>query len=287
MWNKKQWPKKGGTIICKAILGLCVLTLITSFTFSTHSSSSSSTPPKKKVIVLDAGHGGRDPGAIGKSSREKDIALQITLKLGKRLEAELPNTKVIYTRKTDIYPNLYERPQLANKHHADLFISIHLNAGGTTTRRVKNKQGKWITQKVPDTSAKGTETFVLGYNSMENQDVAIRENASILLEENHEANYGGFDPKDPSSYIVFKVLKRKYRDRSIHLAKLIQTEYSKAGRHNRGIKELPLAVLKTAGMPAVLTEVGFISNSEEEKYLMSAKGQETIVNSLFNAIKKF
>ena len=122
---------------------------------------------------------------------------------------------------------------------------------------------------------------------MENQDVAIRENASILLEDNHEDNYGGFDPKDPASYIVFKILKRKYRDQSIRLAKLMQSEYSKIGRANRGIKELPLAVLKTAGMPAVLTEVGFISNSEEEKYLMSEKGQDAIVNSLFNAIKKF
>ncbi|MBD1430280.1 MULTISPECIES: N-acetylmuramoyl-L-alanine amidase [Sphingobacterium] len=242
---------------------------------------------KGKVIVLDAGHGGKDPGAVGKLSREKDIALDITLKLGKKLEAEIPGTKVIYTRKTDVYPNLYERPALANKHHADLFVSIHLNSGGETTRRVKNKKGHWVTQKVLNTAVKGTETFVLGYNSMENQDVAIRENASILLEDNHEDNYGGFDPKDPASYIVFKILKRKYRDQSIRLAKLMQTEYSKIGRANRGIKELPLAVLKTAGMPAVLTEVGFISNSEEEKYLMSDKGQDAIVNSLFNAIKKF
>src|SRR5690606_10978130 len=164
---------------------------------------------------------------------------------------------------------------------------IHLNAGGTTTRRVKNKQGKWVTQKVANSSARGTETLVLGYNSMGNQDVAIRENASILLEENHEENYGGFDPKDPSSYIVFKVLKRKYRDQSIRLAKLMQTEYTNIGRTDRGIKELPLAVSKTAGMPAVLTAVGFISNSEEEKYLMSEKGQDAIVNSVFNAIKKF
>lgn len=270
--------------------GIFVLILTSSFSnTSPNDLSSSNHPPKPKgkVIVLDAGHGGRDPGAVGKLSREKDIALDITLMLGKKLEAELPGTKVIYTRKTDIYPNLYERPALANKHHADLFVSIHLNSGGETTRRVKNKKGKWVTQKVLNTAAKGTETFVLGYNNMANQDVAIRENASILLEENHEENYGGFDPKDPSSYIVFKVLKRKYRDQSIRLAKLIQAEYKNIGRGDRGIKEGPFAVLKTAGMPAVLTEVGFISNSEEEKYLMSTKGKEAIVNSLFNAIKKF
>lgn len=286
MWNKQQWTKKF-TFIRQFVLSLGILIVITSFSSSKDPGPSSSTQASKRIIVLDAGHGGRDPGAVGKLSREKDIALQITLKLGKRLEAELPNTNVVYTRKTDVYPNLYERPQLANKHHAELFVSIHLNAGGTTTRRVKNKQGRWITQKVPNSSARGTETFVLGYNSMANQEVAIRENASILLEDNHEDNYGGFDPKDPSSYIVFKVLKRKYRDQSIRLAKLMQEEYVKIGRVNRGIKEGPFAVLKTAGMPAVLTEIGFISNSEEEKYLMSSKGQDAIVNSLFNAIKKF
>ncbi|MGN0004119.1 MAG: N-acetylmuramoyl-L-alanine amidase [Sphingobacterium composti] len=284
--------KKVKSIICSVknlAIALGLFTLIGSFNIPSidYSLDNDNPKPNGKIIVLDAGHGGRDPGAVGKLSREKDIALAITLKLGKKLEAEIPGTKVIYTRKTDIYPNLYERPALANKHHADLFVSIHLNAGGTTTRRVKNKKGQWVTQKVSNSSAIGTETFVLGYSNMANQDVAIRENASILLEENHEQNYGGFDPKDPSSYIVFKVLKRKYRDQSIRLAKLMQEEYVKAGRGDRGIKEGPFAVLKTAGMPAVLTEVGFISNTEEEKYLMSEKGQEAIVNSLFNAIKKF
>lgn len=280
--------KKVGHLI-KTFIGACLFILVSSFKNSTFNEF----PPtinnqsEGKVIVIDAGHGGKDPGALGKLSREKDIALQVALKLGKKLQTELPGTKVIYTRNNDVYPNLYERPALANKHHADLFISIHLNSGGETTRRVKNKRGKWVTQRVTNSSAKGTETFVLGYNSMDNQDVAIRENASILLEENHEENYGGFDPKDPSSYIVFKVLKRQFRDQSIRLAKLIQTEYQKSGRGNRGIKELPLAVLKTAAMPAVLTEIGFITNSAEEKYLMSDSGQETIVNSLFNAIKKF
>lgn len=283
--NNKVKSIIGSVATLAIILGL--FPIISSFKSHSSERPHLSEISKGKVIVLDAGHGGKDPGAVGKLSREKDIALAISLKLGKKLEDELPGTKVIYTRKTDIYPNLYERPALANKHHADIFVSIHLNAAGTTTRRVKNKQGRWITQKTSNNSARGTETFVLGYNNMQNQDVAIRENASILLEENHEENYGGFDPKDPSSYIVFKVLKRKYRDQSIRLAKLIQEEYVKAGRSNRGIKEGPFAVLKTAGMPAVLTEVGFISNSEEEKFLMSSKGQEEIVNSLFNAIKKF
>lgn len=246
--------------------GCAILTLVTSFKNSPQKNASISANDKLKVIVIDAGHGGKDPGAVGKLSREKDIALQVALKLGKKIEANLAGVKVVYTRKSDTFPKLYERPALANKNKADLFISIHLNAGG---------------------SASGTETFVLGYNSMVNQDAAIRENASILLEDNHEDNYGGFDPKDPSSYIVFKLMKRQYRDRSIKLAKYIQAEYSSQGRVNRGIKELPLAVLKTAAMPAVLTEIGFISNSREEKYMLSAHGQAEIVNNLFNAIKKY
>lgn len=242
---------------------------------------------KIKIIVLDAGHGGKDPGAVGKLSREKDIALEITLKLGKRIEKEMPGVKVIYTRATDVYPELHERPALANKHHADLFVSIHLNSAGYTTRRVRNSRGRYVNQKVLNTSARGTETFVVGYNRMDNQDVAIRENASILLEENYEENYDGFDPNDPSTYIVFQLMKRQYREQSIRLASYMQAEFNKSGRPNRGVKEGPFAVLRTAGMPAVLTEVGFISNPEEEKYMMSAQGQKEIVDQLFNAINTY
>jgi len=287
MLRNKRVKKIIGSVTI-LLVSICQFPLISSFTNSSSEITRNPELPKSKgkVIVLDAGHGGKDPGAVGKLSREKDIALQVVLKLGKRLESEIPGTKVIYTRSTDLYHELYKRPEIANKNHADLFVSVHLNAAPATTRRVKNSRGKWVTQKTAN-SARGTETFVLGYNSMDNQEVAIRENASILLEENHEENYGGFDPKDPTSYIVFKLLKRKYRDQSIRIAKLMQTEYTNAGRASRGIKEGPFAVLKTAGMPAVLTEIGFISNAEEEKYLMSDKGQETIVNSLFNAIKKF
>ncbi len=231
----------------------------------------SDNPPQGlKVIVLDAGHGGKDPGAVGARSREKDVALQVVLSLGKKIQRDMPGVKVIYTRTGDTYPKLYERPALANSNHADLFISVHLNSAGRSGR-----------------SARGTETFVLGFNNMVNQDVAIRENASILLEDNYEENYGGFDPNDPSTYIVFQLMKRQYRDKSIKLASYMQAEYTRSGRINRGVKELPLAVLKTAGMPAVLTEIGFISNSEEEQYMMSGKGQEEIVENLYNAINTY
>jgi len=138
-----------------------------------------------------------------------------------------------------------------------------------------------------DTSASGTETLVLGFSRTGQQDVAIRENASILMEENYKENYGGFDPKDPSSYIIFSLIKRKYREQSIRLASYMQDQFKGSNRVDRGVKEQSLAVLATAGMPAVLTEIGFISNPEEERYMNSAAGQEAIVTDLFNAINTY
>jgi N-acetylmuramoyl-L-alanine amidase len=245
------------------------------------------TQRKLKTIVLDAGHGGHDSGAVGRQSKEKDIALQVALKLGKKIQKEFPGIKVVYTRTTDVYPKLYERPALANKHHADLFISIHCNSGGASSRRVKNSRGKYVTQRVLNTSAKGTETLVLGFSRTGDQDVAIRENAFILMEENYKENYGGFDPKDPSTYIVFSLMKRRYREQSIKLASYMQDQFAGSNRTDRGVKEQSLAVLATAGMPAVLTEIGFISNPDEERFMMSSAGQESIVNDLFNAINTY
>ena len=242
---------------------------------------------KLQTIVLDPGHGGHDSGAVGRQSKEKDIALQVALKLGKKIQKEFPGIKVIYTRTTDVYPKLYERPALANKYHADLFISIHCNSAGTTSRRVKNSRGRYVTRKILNTSAKGTETLVLGFSRTGDQDVAIRENASILMEENYKENYGGFDPKDPSTYIVFSLMKRKFRESSIRFASYIQDQFKGSGRTDRGVKEQSLAVLATAGMPAVLTEIGFISNPDEERFMMSSVGQESIVNDLFDAINTY
>ena len=241
---------------------------------------------KVKVVVIDPGHGGRDTGAVGRKSKEKDIALQVAKKLGKRLEDGL-GVKVYYTRTTDIYPALYERPALANKHKADLFISIHCNAAGESTVRRKNARGRYYTTTTRNTSAKGTETLVCGSGRLDQQDVAIRENASILLEEGYQDNYGGFDPKDPSSLIVFGLMKRQYRTQSIKLASHMQDEFTASSRTDRGVKEQSLAVLATAGMPAVLTEIGFISNPDEEDFMISDYGQSQIVTNLFNAIKTY
>ncbi len=228
-----------------------------------------------KTIVIDAGHGGEDGSTHGSMSKEKDVALQVALKLGKEIEARLPDIKVVYTRKTDVFVKLYDRIGIANREKADLFISIHCNS-----MPLINYKGR----RIPDPTTRGTETFVAGFNRLGEQDVEIRENASILLEKDYKSNYGGFDPNDPESYIIFSLMKNAFRDQSIKLASLVQDEYVKEGRVDRGVKEKGLAVLQRAGMPAILTEIGFISNPEEERYINSDEGQQKIVDNLVNAI---
>lgn len=242
---------------------------------------------KLKTIVLDAGHGGDKPGARGKSSLEKDIALEVTLKLGKAIEEALPGVKVVYTRTTDVDMDLYKRIEFANEKKADLFISIHCNAAANRRERRRNKAGKYYYVNVPNTTPRGTETLVSGFNRLGEQDAAVRENADLLLEENYEENYQGFDPKDPESYIILSLMKNQYREQSIRLASNIQDEFTKSGRIDRGVKEQGLAVLARAGMPAVLTEIGFISNPQEEQYMKSQSGQSEIVKNLLDAIKAY
>lgn len=227
-----------------------------------------------RTVVLDAGHGGAKPGTRGARSLEKDVVLQVVLKLGKAIEKEIPGVKVLYTRTTDVDVELYKRIEFANQHRADLFISVHCNA--TPIRRGRQ-----------DKTVRGTETFVSGFNRLGEQDAAIRENADILLEDNYEENYQGFDPNDPASYIVFSLMKNHYRDQSIRLASFIQDEYVKSNRVDRGVQEQSLAVLARAGMPAVLTELGFLSNPNEETYMLSENGQAEMVKNLVNAVKSF
>lgn len=254
---------------------LAVSLILTTSSFQT--TPQSDTPPPKKTftVVLDPGHGGAALGAVGRRSKEKDIVLEVSKKLKKELEVKL-GINVLLTRSSDVDVPFRTRSELANKNHADIFISIHANSANTARR--KNPQ------------VTGTETLVLGFHRMNEQDVAIRENADMLLEENYEENNAdliGFDPKDPSSYIVFKVMKRQYRERSIRLASMMQNEYVTSNRPNRGVKEQGLAVLARASMPAVLTEIGFISSPTEEDYMLSEAGQAEIVKNLFNAIKNY
>lgn len=252
---------------------------------------------KIKTIVLDAGHGGKDGQTRGDYSTEKDVALKTALRLGKAIEENMPDVKVVYTRTEDIFVPLYDRIGLANNVKADLFISIHCNdmpvyRKTITTGYKRGKNGKKIpirkTVSSKSTSTKGTETFVSGMGRMNEQDEVIRrENESILLEENYKENYEGFDPSNPENFIILSLMKNAYRTQSLKLARLVQDEYVNAGRINRGVQEKSLAVLARAGMPAILTEIGFISNPEEEEYMNSEAGQTEIANGLLTAIKNY
>lgn len=250
------------------------------------------TPYRIKTIVVDAGHGGHDGATKGVYSREKDIALKVALRLGKAIEENLKDIKVIYTRTTDVFIPLYERIGLANDNKADLFISIHCNS--MPIKRVvsgyrKDSRGRRIPiyKSVQSTSTKGTETFVSGFGRLDEQDVVMRENESILLEKDYKDKYDGYDPKDPESIILLSLMKNAFRDQSIRLATFIQDEYILSGRVDRGVKEQSLAVLARAGMPAVLTEIGFVSNPEEEDYMNSELGQMEIVANLLKAIQTY
>lgn len=249
---------------------------------------------KIKTIVIDAGHGGKDGSTKGLYSTEKEVALKTALRLGKLIEENLKDVKVIFTRQEDVFVPLYERIGIANDAKADIFISIHCNDMPVTASRyisgyVKNKKGKKVpvykTRYAKSTSTRGVETFVSGIGRVNEQDDAIkRENAAMFLEDNYKENYDGFNPDDPESAIILSLMKNAFRTQSLKLAKLVQDEYVNVNRVNRGVQEKSLAVLARAGMPAILTEIGFISNPSEEDYMNSEEGQAEITNCIFKAI---
>ena len=224
-----------------------------------------------KTIVIDPGHGGNKPGARGSFSTEKNVALEVALKLGKRFEEDMPEMKVLFTRKTDVDVDFLKRAAIANNAKADLFISIHCNSVASSMAR----------------STYGTETFVAGLHRIDEQNVAIRENADIKSEKNYKEKYDGYDPNDPETFIILSLFRNNFRAKSTEIARLIQSNYAKNERLNRGVKEQGLLILQRAGMPAVLTEIGFISNPAEEKYMNSDKGQDEIVDAIFKAVKQY
>jgi N-acetylmuramoyl-L-alanine amidase len=225
---------------------------------------------KTWVIVIDAGHGGKDPGAIGSISREKNINLAIALKTGEYLEQNIKNVKVLYTRKTDVFMELRDRPEFANKNNADLFISIHSN---------------WISKN----TIKGTETWIMGpAQDEQNLEVAMKENEVILLEDDFSTKYEGFDPKSPESYIMFTVMQNTFQKQSTLLASSIQGQFKNhTGRIDRGVKQAGFWVLYMTTMPSVLVETGFITNAEEEKYLVSNEGQDFIASAIYRATRDY
>lgn len=222
-----------------------------------------------KKVVIDAGHGGKDPGALGKKTQEKDIVLDVALRLGKMINDSLPEVETTYTRKTDVFIPLNERAEIANKNGADLFISIHANW-------VKNNE------------IRGAETFVLGlHRSKENLEVAQKENSVIVLEDDYTNTYEGFDPNEPESYIIFELMQNLYLEQSILMASMVQDSFGKIERNNRGVKQAGFLVLRQTSMPSILVELGFLSNAEEEAYMASEKGKKELVNSLFAAFKHY
>ncbi|MDH5379685.1 MAG: N-acetylmuramoyl-L-alanine amidase [Cyclobacteriaceae bacterium] len=224
-----------------------------------------------RTIIIDAGHGGKDPGTMGKIAKEKDIALNIALKLGGYIEKYIPDTKVIYTRKSDKFIPLQGRAEIANKNNADLFVSIHVNS-------ISGKP-----------SVAGTETYVMGLHKEEaNLKVAMRENSVIRKEENFEKVYEGFDPDSDESYIIFHLYQSAFFESSVKLAEKIQTQFGKrVGRHDRGVKQAGFWVLWSTTMPSVLVETGYITNPEEEKYLNSTEGQALLASGIFRAVRDY
>lgn len=225
---------------------------------------------KTFTIVIDAGHGGKDPGARGRIINEKAINLAVALQFGRMIERNDQDVRVIYTRKTDRFIELDERANIANRNKADLFVSIHTNA----VRR--------------GNPVHGTETYTLGLaRTEENLDVAKRENSAILLEDNYQQTYEGFDPNSSESYIIFEFMQNKHMEQSISLASDIQKAFKSRGRADRGVRQAGFLVLRKTSMPSVLVELGFISNRTEENYMASSAGQEKLASALYTAFVKF
>lgn len=222
------------------------------------------------TVVIDPGHGGRDPGTIGRRHREKDIALAISLKLGEYIKEYIDDVEVIFTRETDLFVPLHERARIANENKADLFISIHCNSAASRL-------------------AEGTETFVMGlHRSQANLEVARRENKSILYEDDYLETYDGFDPNSPEANIIFALYQNAYLEQSLQMASLVQQQFrERARRIDRGVKQAGFLVLYNITMPGVLVETGFLSNPREEAYLASETGQAHIASAIFRAFRQY
>ena len=229
---------------------------------------------KDFTVVIDAGHGGKDPGAVSANQKiyEKTITLNVALMVGEAIQANHPEVKVLYTRKTDKFVGLNDRAHMANKANADLFISIHTNAA-------KNR------------TARGAETFTLGIEEARterNLEIAKRENGVIFLEDNHERTYANFNPNSPESYIIFEYMQSEFVKESIHIAQYVQENLSAdAGRIDRGVRQAGFLVLNATSMPSILVELGYISNAEEAKYLASAAGQKKMSRCISQAFDKY
>ena len=225
------------------------------------------------TIVIDPGHGGKDPGTMGTkryTKYEKDVALSVALKLGDYISNKFKDVEIIYTRKKDVFLELYERTEIANNAKADLFISIHCD--GFTNPK-----------------AYGASVFVMGMTKLKaNLDVAMRENSAIYLEDNYQKKYQGFDPKSPESYIVFSLMQNTHQAQSLKLAEEVEQQFSnRVNRKSRGVKQAPFYVISRVNMPAVLIECGFLTNPIEEDFLQSEQGQDYLASAIFRAFRSY
>ena len=227
--------------------------------------------PPVLTLVLDAGHGGKDPGNLGTGryrTTEKDVTLDVTLKLGRYIEDNLPEVRVIYTRKDDSFPTLRDRVRIANDANADLFVSIHCDA-------------------FDNSAAKGSGTYVMGmHKSEESLRVAMRENAAMFKEEGYEENYGGFDPNDPDTYIALALRQNVNLDASLTLGAAIQEQFrERVGRKDRGVKQAGFYVISYTTMPSTLVELGFLTNPDEEDFLQSEDGKSYMASAIYRAFR--
>lgn len=261
-----------------------------------------------RTIVIDAGHGGTDAGAKGAYSYEKDICLAISLKLQQVMAKEMPEVKLVMTRTSDTYPALHTRANLANSSKGDLFLCIHVNAAPpkkhteltgyktVTSYTGKGKKKKKVTKKVPQyrtyttpNPAKGTETYIWGAHKNEDKEVAMRENAPMMNEENFEQNYNSIDPNSPEFIAVSLLKTKQFFKRSATLAGFVQDEFAKVGRIDRDVRQRSVGiwVLQATAMPSILVETGYITNRSEEDYLNSKDGQQEMAECITRAVKAY
>jgi N-acetylmuramoyl-L-alanine amidase len=225
---------------------------------------------KIRTIVIDAGHGGKDPGTHHSHLQEKDIALNVTLKLGKKIQEKLSGVKVIYTRKSDVFIPLHERAAIANRNKADLFICIHVNANPYSSK------------------LSGSETYVMGlHKTEENLELAMRENEVILMEDNYKKNYKGYDLSSPMANIMLANYQNAFMKESVKLASMVEKQISKAGHKSRGVKQAGFQVLWQTAMPGIYVETGYLTNSTDKKILGTSDGQDKLAEAIFKAIKVY
>ncbi|MBS0027374.1 N-acetylmuramoyl-L-alanine amidase family protein [Chitinophaga sp. 22321] len=283
------------------ILGLGTLFTCTFFIQAKNNPVSSKQDKPIRTIVIDAGHGGEDPGAKGSYSTEKQVTLEVALKLGKILEENMPDVKVVYTRKSDRFDDPRKKAQIANDNKGELFVSIHCNSTGKIRKvvdykTVYRKKGKRkIAVKQPiyayyPSNAKGTETYIWATSKNNAKMESLKQNSVIVLDANSEETKQLMDDTDPETFILLNTLRNAYFDQSLRLSTLIEDEFTRVGRISRGARqrnEKGIWVLSATAMPSVLVELGFISNPEEEDYLNSNNGQQELANCIYKAIKRY